>query len=453
MVNFPTSLDDNVSLFLAGNNLRTTLTSTIDSSTLTIPVVTTTGYPSTGFVSILTGTDITATEAIQYISTTPTQFNASVRGADGTIAVVHDAGNNVDFTIVAAHHNELKNAVIVLENFVGVSGSENFLPQDESGNIVVSGTGTFTTSLTVSGIPVITEADDLFVNQTGDTMSGDLDMDGNVVRNAGVVVIQPEEPAITVSGLLWFDTDESDVIASLPGGITNASGTFTQSLTISGVPVGTASTLQDAYDNGTGVITTTPLKPITISGTEADGNVDFRVVGSGTFTEALTIGGGTTYITGNTILSDQADFQNIICSGVQVATLNTVRFDRQMGHAASGSVTTSTSYVDLATMVLTSKDFGQTGCYIVNFSCRADNSSNNKTNSFQLVVGGAAEVDSEVFYSYSPGEEFSATMYHLLPTVTGGTEIKIQYKTTGGTLTAGHRTLIIDGVPGSQVVT
>jgi len=157
MVNFPTSLDDNVSLFLAGNNLRTTLTSSIDNSTLTIPVVTTTGYPSTGFVSILTGTDITATEAIQYTSITPTQFNASARGGDGTIAVSHQNGDNVDFTIVAAHHNELKNAVIELENFVGVSGSENFLGQDDFGNVIVTGnftavTGTFSQSLTVSGL-------------------------------------------------------------------------------------------------------------------------------------------------------------------------------------------------------------------------------------------------------------------------------------------------------------
>jgi len=161
MVNFPVSFDDDTTLFVAVNNLRTQLTSSIDASTLTIPVTSTTGYPSTGFVSILTGTDITLTEAIKYTSLTSTQFNASERGAGGTTAATHQINDNVDFTIVASHHNELKDAIIALETFVGVSGSENFLGQDDFGNVIVSGnftavTGTFTQSLTVSGEPVST---------------------------------------------------------------------------------------------------------------------------------------------------------------------------------------------------------------------------------------------------------------------------------------------------------
>jgi len=174
MVNFPVSLDDDTTLFIAVNNLRTELTSSIDASTLTIPVTTTAGFPSTGFVGILTGTDITQTEAIKYTSVTSTQFNASERGADGTTAVIHDAGDNVDFTIVASHHNQIKDVILELEQFVGVSGSENFLGIADSGNVfipgtlnvdgsvglagdlVVSGTGAFTTSLTISGMPVST---------------------------------------------------------------------------------------------------------------------------------------------------------------------------------------------------------------------------------------------------------------------------------------------------------
>ncbi len=174
MVNFPVSFDDDTTLFITVNNLRTELTSSIDASTLTIPVTTTSGYPSTGFVSILTDTDITQTEAIKYTSIASTQFNASERGADGTPAATHDAGNNVDFTIVASHHNEIKDAILELEQFVGVSGSENFLRVDDGGNVfipgilnvdgsvgfagdlVVSGAGTFTSSLTISGVPVST---------------------------------------------------------------------------------------------------------------------------------------------------------------------------------------------------------------------------------------------------------------------------------------------------------
>ncbi len=225
MPNFPTSIDTDASLFLAVNNLRTQLTGAIDASTLTIPVISTTNFPDSGFVTILSGPDITQAEAIRYTSKTATTFIATERGAGSTPALAHGSGNNVDLTVVAAHHNELKDAVIAVENFLGISGSENFVPKDPAtGNVVISGTLT---------LPALTASSDAIA------VNSDFDMLGNTIKSAGVVVIQPEPPSVVTSGLLWFDTDESDLIAELPGGITNASGTFTQSLTISGVPVAT----------------------------------------------------------------------------------------------------------------------------------------------------------------------------------------------------------------------
>ncbi len=305
MPNFPTSIDTDESLFLAVNNLRTQLTASISAATLTIPVDSTANFPDTGFITILTGTDITQAEAISYTSKTATTFTASARGAGGTPASAHDAGNNVDLTVVAAHHNELKDAIIAVENFLGIAGSENFVPKDPAtGNVVLSGTlsvqddtvvsgtlfvqgdtlvsgalsvqgdtvvsgtftavtGTFTESLTISGVAVPLSVDLQSAYDNGDgtivivvgkpvaisgpgvvvTTAGDIDMQGNVLKNAGVVVIQPEPPDITVSGLLWFDTDEFELTAELTGGITNASGTFTESLTISGVPTATGTSL------------------------------------------------------------------------------------------------------------------------------------------------------------------------------------------------------------------
>lgn len=254
MVNFPTSFDDDTTLYIAVNNKRTALTAGIDNSTLTIPVASTAGFPDTGFITILSNpNDVTEAEAIEYTSITPTQFNASQRGAGGTTAVAHNASDNVDLTIVAAHHNELKDAIIELEHFVGVSGSENFV-RLVSGNAVIPGQLTLNTlsantitasgtmavsgtpvhagdpltintlnainSLTISGSPVSTGTidlqllDTLYVNVTGDSMTGDLDMQGNVVKNTGVVVIQDNAPSLTPSGLLWLDTDECDLIAS-----------------------------------------------------------------------------------------------------------------------------------------------------------------------------------------------------------------------------------------------
>lgn len=153
MPNFPTSLDDDASLFLAVNNLRTTLTSSISDSDLTIPVITTSGFPNTGFITILSDPDdITKAEAISYEGYTATTFSGTQRGAGGTPALPHDGGDNVDLTIVAAHHNELKDAVIALENFVGIEGSENFFRVNAG--VITTATGTFTESLTISGTPV-----------------------------------------------------------------------------------------------------------------------------------------------------------------------------------------------------------------------------------------------------------------------------------------------------------
>jgi hypothetical protein len=177
MVNFPTSLDDDTTLYVAVNNLRTTLSAGINDSVTTIPVVTTSGFPSTGYITILTGADITEAEAITYAGLTSNSFTGATRGVDDTPANSHNSGDNVDLTIVAAHHNEPKNAIIALEHFVGVSGSETFATtlQDayDRGDdgviitvagkaVVISGTGGLIVSgtLLVDDVPVLTEVPD-----------------------------------------------------------------------------------------------------------------------------------------------------------------------------------------------------------------------------------------------------------------------------------------------------
>jgi hypothetical protein len=141
MPNFPGSLDDDVSLYLAVNNARTRLTSGISESELTIPVVTTSGFPSQGFITILSNPDdITEAEAIRYDGISETTFSGVERGAGGTPIFPHFTQDNVDLTVMAEHHNELKDAIIEIEKILGVSGSHNFVPKDAQGNAIVSGT-------------------------------------------------------------------------------------------------------------------------------------------------------------------------------------------------------------------------------------------------------------------------------------------------------------------------
>lgn len=187
MVNYPNSLDNDQSLYLAVNNTRTRLTSAIDEVTLTIPVITTSGFPTSGFITILSDpNDITKAEAIRYTNTTSTTFIASARGAEGTPALSHRLADNVDLTIVASHHNELKDAIIALESFVGTQGHENFLTVDDHGNVLVSGT------LTASG-------DATFIQ--------DLDIRGNLTVTGTALFGQSVVSTGTLTPVLFVSSD------------------------------------------------------------------------------------------------------------------------------------------------------------------------------------------------------------------------------------------------------
>jgi hypothetical protein len=82
-----------------------------------------------------------------------------------------------------------------------------------------------------------------------------------------------------------------------------------------------AATLQDTYENGNGIITIEAGKPVVVSGIEGDGNVDFKVVGSGTFTEGLQIGTGSISIDGDTITGEHANFTEITASEIEAEVI------------------------------------------------------------------------------------------------------------------------------------
>jgi len=256
MVNFPYSLDDDTTLYVAVNNKRTELSADIDNSQTNIPVLTTSGFPSTGFITILSDpTDVTQAEAITYSSTveSPPAFTADQRGAGGTTAVAHSSGDNVDLTVVAAHHNELKDAIIALEYFVGVSGSENFV-RLVSGDAVIAGhltlnsisaetmtasgtissdTSNVTTSLTISGTPVLA-GDPLAIGTLNASTS--LTISGSPVHAGSSITLEVlnATTGVTVSGLPVLTSVEfpqkgtkSFTTSSIAGGGGSATSTET----------------------------------------------------------------------------------------------------------------------------------------------------------------------------------------------------------------------------------
>jgi hypothetical protein len=116
-VNFPTSLDSDVSLIEAANNATTQLASNLSTTDTTITVDSTTGFPASGALSI-------GNEVIYYGDTyNNTVFLYCIRGQDGTAAAVHTTGASVQGRIVAAHHTTLVNAVLAIEAKLGTGNS------------------------------------------------------------------------------------------------------------------------------------------------------------------------------------------------------------------------------------------------------------------------------------------------------------------------------------------
>lgn len=108
MAIFPSAVAADSDLYIAVNNKVTNLTAGIDASVLTIPVASTTGFPSVGYISI-------DNEIIHYTSVGASQFNADLRGADGSTAASHLSGTQVNHNVLAAHHNVLKDEIKAIE--------------------------------------------------------------------------------------------------------------------------------------------------------------------------------------------------------------------------------------------------------------------------------------------------------------------------------------------------
>jgi hypothetical protein len=108
--NFPTSISSDANLYSVVNLCYSSLSSAVTASSATLPVAATTNFPTVGFV-------IVENEVIKYTGKTSNSLTGCTRGADGTSSASHVAGKNVYLSIVAAHHNVLKDEIIALEDY------------------------------------------------------------------------------------------------------------------------------------------------------------------------------------------------------------------------------------------------------------------------------------------------------------------------------------------------
>jgi len=105
---YPSAAGTDANLFIAVNNLATSLYLDHNISTTTIVTLApTTGFPTAGYITI-------DAEAISYTGVTAYSFTGCTRGADGTAAATHLNAAQVLHTVVAAHHNTLKDEIIAI---------------------------------------------------------------------------------------------------------------------------------------------------------------------------------------------------------------------------------------------------------------------------------------------------------------------------------------------------
>lgn len=108
MAQYPSAAGTDANLWVAKNNLSTVLSGALNSSDTTITVLSTTGFPTTGYITI-------DAEAIKYTGLNATQFTGCTRGSDGTAAASHADLTIVLHAVIADHHNVLKDEVKAIE--------------------------------------------------------------------------------------------------------------------------------------------------------------------------------------------------------------------------------------------------------------------------------------------------------------------------------------------------
>jgi hypothetical protein len=118
MSNYPAAFDDEATLLRAVNNFATTLTGSINSSNEDIPVASVTGLQAEdGVVSI--DDEVILYTFLDTGGSVPV-LRACTRGHDGTPAQNHSVGARVEARWVAKHHNSLFDAILAIEQTLGV---------------------------------------------------------------------------------------------------------------------------------------------------------------------------------------------------------------------------------------------------------------------------------------------------------------------------------------------
>lgn len=111
MAIWPTAVATDADLYVAVNSLQTTLATALGTGDVSVVLASATGFPVAGAVTI-------GNEVIFYTNISGATLTGCTRGADGTTAATHSVGVPVGATIVAIHHNCLKDEVKAIEGYL-----------------------------------------------------------------------------------------------------------------------------------------------------------------------------------------------------------------------------------------------------------------------------------------------------------------------------------------------
>ena len=127
--------------------------------------------------------------------------------------------------------------------------------------------------------------------------------------------------------------------------------------------------------------------------------------------------------------------------------------DRQAMFNEDPESTSSTDFVDLPGAELTTKNLSIDGNYTLAMSLLISSSLNNTTASFRLLVDGVPVGPNETIITLKVKDlDIGYTLHGIATSIPRETVLKVQYKTSAGTLTVTEFNILIDGIPQSRVV-
>jgi hypothetical protein len=316
MAFFPTSIATDANLYVAVNGVQTTLASPALISDTTLTLTSTSFLPITGAMTIIDGN---SSEVVFYTGISGNTLTGVVRGADGTVAFPHPPGVLVGATIVAAHHNLLKNEIEAIEQALGVGYTKTLASLNDVsistptiGQFLEwNGTSWANTTTPLTGITVLTG--DVTATGPGSAAATLATVNSNVgsFTNANITV--------NAKGLITAATSGSV-------GVTSVTGTANQVIASASTGAVTLSLPQ-----AIGTASDTTFRTLTLTGNGTQGLIlqgtnigvsntsSFSVSSSG---GSLSLGGTTVFVVGNLDLHSGTDIVLHNSANTHAITIN-----------------------------------------------------------------------------------------------------------------------------------